>query len=131
MKMSIFYYIYYNFYNMAKKNNSVLPPQFVALVCVLALEIWLIMGVLNEIYFLLDIRLLPYSIKNINSIIILLSLVCINLYIFEFRNKVKNIIQNIEQNKNKVKIRVAWFVAVAIVVNYWFISLYFLSLKSQ
>lgn len=129
--MFIFYHIYYNFYNLAKRNNSVLPPQFVALVCVLALEIWLIGGLLNELNFLFGVDLMPDSIYNLGTILGILTLVGINTYFFEYQDKGKISIKKIEHDKSKIKVRIAWFVAVAIIVNYWFVSLYLLSLKSQ
>lgn len=127
---NIFYYIFYNFYKFSKQNNSIFPSNFVALICILVLEIWLIIGVLNEFYFFSDIRLVPYNIKSINSVIILMSLIGGNIYVFEYKNKWSNIVAYIDENKSKKKVFLAWLIVVLIIINYWVISIYLLKVKS-
>lgn len=127
---NIFYYIFYIFYKLSKRNNSVFPSNFVALVCILVLEIWLIIGILNEFYFFSNIRLVPYNIKSISSMIMLVSLIGINVYVYEYKNKWRNIIAYIDENKSKTKVFLAWFLVVLIIINYWVISIYLLKVKS-
>lgn len=128
--MLIFYYIYYNFYHLAKQNNSVFAPSFVSMVAILALELWLIGGLLNEFYYFSGTYLLPDNIYNLETAVVLITLVGINTYVFEFQDKGKQIIKYIENNKNRVMVRIAWIVVTVILINYWVLSIYLLSLKS-
>lgn len=129
--MTVFYYIYYNFYRLAKRNNSVLPARFVASVAILALELWLIGGLLNELYFFTRIDIMPTSIFNLETTIALIILVGINIYIFEFQDKGKMIIKDIENNKNNMMVRIGWSVVAIILINYWVLSIYLLSLTNS
>lgn len=125
--MNFFSYI---FYKIAKKNNSVLPSDFVSLVCILTLQIWFIAGILNEIYFLFDIKLMPSSIYSVESIIGLFSLVCLNIYIFVYKSSWKTMVEYIEKTKTRNKIVITWLIVVAVIINYWLVSLHLLSLKA-
>jgi len=129
--MTVFYYIYYNFYRLAKRNNSVFPPSFVALVAILALEIWLILSLFHEFYYFSGVYILPDNIFNLESAIGIIILVGTNTYLFELQDKGKLLIKSIEKNKNKMMVRIAWGIVSIIIINYWIVSLYLLSLKTS
>lgn len=128
--MNFFSYIFYIFYKIAKKNNSVLLSDFVSLVCILTLQIWFIAGILNEIYFLFDIKLMPSSIYSVESIIGLFSLVCLNVYIFVYKSSWKTMVEYIEKTKTRNKIVITWLIVVVVIINCWLVSLHLLSLKA-
>ena len=126
----LFNYIFYLFYKLAKKSNSIFSNHFVAIVSILAIQIWFIMSLLNEFYFVTNIRLMPKSITNPPYAIICLGLLIgYNWYHFNYNNKYQKIISKIESNPSKGYIIVAWIMIILVIINYWIISIYLLSLK--
>lgn len=127
----IYYYIYYIFYRIAKNNNSVFPNEFVAGICVLALNLWLLMSLVNEFYFFTNIRLMPKSLISPFSIIVLVLLIVINWFLFENKQRWNQIIKKIENSPSKARnVFIAWCIVIFVILNYWIISLYLLSIKS-
>ncbi len=131
MLKKIYTYIFYIFYKISLKNKSIFPSNFVAGICILALNIWLILSLLNEFYFLTDIRLIPKRITTLTTIISLVLLIGTNWYIFEYKSKWKERIREIEnQNIDRQKyIFISWIIIIFVIINYWVISIYLLKVK--
>ncbi len=126
----IYYYIYYIFYRISKKNKSIFPDEFVAGVCVIALNIWLLMSLANEFYFFTNIRLMPRSFASPVAIIVLGLVVISNWFLFENKDRWKMLLEKIESSSDRKRnVSIAWGIIIAVIINYWVVSLYLLSVK--
>ncbi|KKO89211.1 hypothetical protein AAW12_24120 [Sphingobacterium sp. Ag1] len=114
---------------MAAKSSTIFPQDFVAYVCLIALTLWGFGSLINEHYVITNVRILPVRLEFKHLLLAVLPPVLFNWYIFLYDNKWRVIVQSIEEEapeKKKKYIIIAWIIIIAILINYWVVSIYLL-----
>jgi hypothetical protein len=81
-----YYYIFHRIYLLAKKANPLLAPDFIAGVTLIALEIWLILSLINYYNIVLNRY---FNLEKVYFVIIGLAIAAFNIYIFIIKSEWK------------------------------------------
>lgn len=129
MIRKIYSHIYYLFYRLGEIGNSVFSYSLVANVCILVLELWLSISILNYLDILFNIKLFKSKYTIYILIALFITILLADIYYASYKTSNQIMLREVRENPRKKRdLGIAVFIVLSIIANLIF-SFYLIKMK--